>query len=105
MPFVAYTADGHAIALAQNGTFRSVRTWHCVILLSVVHGCLLGHNTRVTFENVGEFCARLAHARLEEDAEAVAAVRKGLSDIVPENMLDFFTWRELEKLVCADCSF
>jgi hypothetical protein len=60
-----------------------------------------GAEREVTLESASEYLRLLERARLREARRAVAAVRRGLSSIVPVQLLAVYTWRELESRVCG----
>lgn len=39
--------------------------------------------------------------RLNEFKRQIEAIRRGLSLIIPEGLLNLLTWRELETMVCG----
>ncbi|KAK2827719.1 hypothetical protein Q7C36_018645 [Tachysurus vachellii] len=76
--FVAHSADGK--------------------LVPVVPG---GHNLPLTFSNKAEYVERALEYRLHEMDRQVAAVREGMSSIIPVPLLSLLTARQLEQLVCG----
>uniref|UniRef100_A0A8B9HD78 HECT-type E3 ubiquitin transferase n=1 Tax=Astyanax mexicanus TaxID=7994 RepID=A0A8B9HD78_ASTMX len=76
--FVAHSADGK--------------------LVPVVPG---GHNLPLTFTNRNEYVERALEYRLHEMDRQVAAVREGMSSIIPVPLLSLLTARQLEQLVCG----
>ncbi|XP_030623810.1 probable E3 ubiquitin-protein ligase HERC1 [Chanos chanos] len=76
--FVAHSADGK--------------------LVPVVPG---GHNIPLTFSNRTEYVERALEYRLHEMDGQVAAVREGMSSIIPVPLLSLLTARQLEELVCG----
>ncbi|XP_034166972.2 probable E3 ubiquitin-protein ligase HERC1 isoform X4 [Pangasianodon hypophthalmus] len=76
--FVAHSADGK--------------------LVPVVPG---GHNLPLTFSNRAEYVERALEYRLHEMDRQVAAVREGMSSIIPVPLLSLLTARQLEQLVCG----
>ena len=48
-----------------------------------------------------EWAELVEKARLDESKKQAEALRKGLSIVVPEGLLNLLTWRELETLVCG----
>jgi len=63
--------------------------------------CPDGANRLVTFENALEYADLLEKQRLTEAGAAYAAIRKGMSAIVPMNLLYMFSWKQVETLVCG----
>ncbi|XP_016106101.1 probable E3 ubiquitin-protein ligase HERC1 [Sinocyclocheilus grahami] len=76
--FVAHSADG--------------------TLVPVIPG---GHNVPLTFSNRNDYVERALHYRLQEMDRQVAAVREGMSSIIPVPLLSLLTARQLEQLVCG----
>merc|ERR1711916_339065 len=60
-----------------------------------------GANIPVTFETRHEYCDLVLDYRLHEFDRVAAAVRSGLSTIIPIRLLSLFTWDELELMVCG----
>ncbi|XP_065100040.1 probable E3 ubiquitin-protein ligase HERC1 isoform X2 [Paramisgurnus dabryanus] len=75
------------VAHSANGT-----------LVPVVPG---GHNLPLTFSNRNEYVERALNYRLHEMDRQVAAVREGMSSIIPVPLLSLLTARQLEQLVCG----
>jgi len=61
-----------------------------------------GRDLLVPYEQREEFIRLSINARLQESSKQLAALRKGLSAVVPTHMLALFTWRDLELQVCGD---
>ncbi|XP_051773057.1 probable E3 ubiquitin-protein ligase HERC1 isoform X4 [Ctenopharyngodon idella] len=76
--FVAHSADG--------------------TLVPVIPG---GHNLPLTFSNRNDYVERALYYRLHEMDRQVAAVREGMSSIIPVPLLSLLTARQLEQLVCG----
>ena len=57
--------------------------------------------TRVTAENRNEYVRLAMQYRLHEFDAAVAAVREGMSKVIPVPLLSLFTGYELEMMVCG----
>uniref|UniRef100_A0A8C7YP15 HECT-type E3 ubiquitin transferase n=1 Tax=Oryzias sinensis TaxID=183150 RepID=A0A8C7YP15_9TELE len=76
--FVAHSADG--------------------MLVPVVPG---GQNISLTFANRTEYVERALDYRLHEMDSQVAAVREGMSTIIPVPLLSLLTAQQLEQLVCG----
>jgi len=60
-----------------------------------------GTDIPVTFDTRHEYCDLVMEYRLHEFDRVAAAVRSGLSTIVPTKILSLFTWDELELMVCG----
>jgi len=62
-----------------------------------------GKDIAVTADNYAEFIELKTAFRTHEFDAQVAAIRKGLSAIVPVQLLSLFTWQELEIMICGKC--
>jgi len=60
-----------------------------------------GKSKSVTFERRNEWAELVERVRFNESKKHAEALRKGLSIVVPEGLLNLLTWRELETLVCG----
>lgn len=60
-----------------------------------------GRSFRVTFDKREEYAILVENIRLNEMKKQAEALRKGLTLVVPEGLLNLLTWRELETLVCG----
>lgn len=58
-----------------------------------------GCNIQVTYHNCDEYVRLVQSYRLRECREQVAAIARGLNEIVPIHILSIFTWRQVEILV------
>nr|XP_015195044.1 PREDICTED: probable E3 ubiquitin-protein ligase HERC1 isoform X5 [Lepisosteus oculatus] len=67
-------------------------------LVPVVPG---GYNVPLTFANRKEYVERAIEYRLHEMDLQVAAVREGMSSIIPVPLLSLLTARQLEQMVCG----
>jgi hypothetical protein len=76
--FTVMTSDDRIVELKPNGT-----------------------NIPVTFDTRNEYCDLVLDFRLHEFDRVAAAVRNGLSTIIPLRLLSLFTWDELELMVCG----
>jgi len=76
--FTTYLSDGTKIPLKENG-----------------------ENIRVTFENKDEYVSLIETTRLNESQLQISALRKGLADIVPLQLLNLCTYQDLEWKVCG----
>ena len=62
-----------------------------------------GSNSRVvTYENKNEFCDLMEKARMGEFSEQVKAMRKGFEVVLPERIIQLFSWDQLEVLVAGN---
>ena len=62
-----------------------------------------GKNVPLTFQNRKIFASLLMRSRLSEARVQMAAVRRGLAQVVPmAQLLRLFTWKELESMVCGE---
>jgi hypothetical protein len=60
-----------------------------------------GHAIPVTFERREEYARLVIKTRLNESAEQLAKMRAGICSVIPEQLLGFMTWEELERRVCG----
>lgn len=60
-----------------------------------------GENIKVTFENKDEYIKLVEELRLNEGNLQLAAIRRGLGDIIPLQLLHLCTWQDLEWKVCG----
>ncbi|CAB1352023.1 unnamed protein product [Coregonus sp. 'balchen'] len=67
-------------------------------LVPVVPG---GDNISLTFSNKSDYVERALDYRLHEMDRQIAAVREGMSSIIPVPLLSLLTARQLEQLVCG----
>ncbi len=61
-----------------------------------------GAEVEVTMANRQEYYQLASEARLNEHTQQVEAIRRGLGKIVPSQLLNLLTWRELELMVCGE---
>ena len=61
-----------------------------------------GASLPLTFDTREEWCALIEEARRREGDAQVAAVRRGLAQLVPLPALSLFTAAELERMVCGN---
>ena len=54
-----------------------------------------------SFEKRIEYAGLVEKIRLNEFKRQIEAMRRGLSLIIPEGLLNLLTWRELETMVCG----
>ena len=60
-----------------------------------------GASMRVTYHNRRRYVALVRHFRLHELDRQLAAIRRGLSCVVPLRILQLFTWPQVEELVAG----
>uniref|UniRef100_A0A7S2RG93 HECT E3 ubiquitin ligase n=1 Tax=Mucochytrium quahogii TaxID=96639 RepID=A0A7S2RG93_9STRA len=60
-----------------------------------------GAQEKVTSSNCKQYAHVLLQTRLRESESAIAAVRDGLTSVIPSTILPLFTWEELERCVCG----
>ena len=68
---------------------------------SVIELCENGLETPVTFENKNDFIIKAISARLGESSVQNHAIKKGLTKIIPEGLLNLMTPEELREAVCG----
>lgn len=76
--FVAHSADGRLVPIVPGG-----------------------QNISLNFANRTEYVERAVYYRLHEMDSQVAAVREGMSTIIPVPLLSLLTAQQLEQLVCG----
>jgi hypothetical protein len=76
--FVTASSDGREIELKEGGS-----------------------GMPVTWGNRSEFVRLVEEYRLAEFNTQIEAIRRGMSTIVPVQLLPLFTWQELEMMVCG----
>jgi hypothetical protein len=54
-----------------------------------------------SFDKRDQYADLVEKARLAESRKQAENLRKGLTLIIPEGLLNLLTWRELETLVCG----
>ena len=60
-----------------------------------------GRERLVTYQSASEYADLVEKKRLNESSEIYSAVRKGISGIVPINLLNLFNWKQVEVMVCG----
>ena len=63
-----------------------------------------GHEQRVAFDDAPRFAREVVNFRLYESWSAGQEVRRGLATIVPVDLMNLWTWRDLERMVAGDPS-
>lgn len=64
-----------------------------------------GGNIIVTYSNRKDYYEKVQDARLNEFNDQIEAMRRGLLEVVPTNILPLYTWQQFEVLVCGNPSF
>ena len=54
-----------------------------------------------SFEQRKQLLKEINNIRLNECIKQIHSIKKGLSKMIPSSLLHFFTWEEVEKLVCG----
>ena len=89
-------------ARAELAACLETLTWTVVLSDGTEEELCPGGTTRTVDEgDVPAYCLAVLQARLFESWEAAAAMRDGLSSIVPSAALSLFSWREMELLMCG----
>jgi len=60
-----------------------------------------GDAIEVTYNNRLEYIKLAERTRLNESSVQIEAIRKGITDVVPEPLLNIITWQDLEWRVCG----
>jgi hypothetical protein len=60
-----------------------------------------GSSQHVTFENCLEYAKLTLSARLNEASSYYHLIRKGMSAVIPMDLLNLFSWKQVETLVCG----
>jgi len=60
-----------------------------------------GSEVPVTYHNAQEYAGLVEKCRLSEGEPQYAAIRKGMSAIIPMNLLSLFNWKQVETKVCG----
>ncbi|MDP2438848.1 MAG: hypothetical protein Q8P67_24145, partial [archaeon] len=61
-----------------------------------------GRHIQVTHDNRLEYVELVERARLTEIQAQLDSIRLGLSELVPVQVLEVFSWQELERRICGD---
>jgi len=64
-----------------------------------------GRSGPVAPEDAAEFLEALVRSRLKYDGAGVEALRAGMSLVVPTELLQLWTWRDLQRSICGDRRF
>jgi hypothetical protein len=60
-----------------------------------------GQDIRVTFDNAKDYASLIEKFRLSEAALPYSILRKGMSATIPMDLLNLFSWRQVETLICG----
>jgi len=60
-----------------------------------------GANIRVTYADRHEYVALALAARLSEHKQQIEAIRRGIGQLVPLQLLNLLAWNDLEVLICG----
>jgi len=63
--------------------------------------CEGGSEIPVTFDNAKEYAQLVEKFRLNENPEAYNMIRKGISAVVPMDILNLFSWKQVQTLICG----
>jgi hypothetical protein len=63
--------------------------------------CEGGKNKPVTYENASEYGDAIASCRMSESTDVYAQMRRGMSGIIPVQLLSLFSWKQVETKVCG----
>lgn len=61
-----------------------------------------GNPRRLRYDERENYCLEVQKIRMGESSEQIAAIRKGLLRVIPEDVLRLITWQELEKRICGE---
>ena len=60
-----------------------------------------GENRYVSYDDRLEYCRLVKEVRMKETEKQVMAIKEGLTQVVPSQVLLLLTWQELEEKVCG----
>jgi len=63
-----------------------------------------GSNKKVEFEEREAYIEKVIQKRLKEHEVQIKTIRKGIAKIIPLQILNFLSWKELEIMVCGSSS-
>ena len=63
-----------------------------------------GRQQRVQFSDIDSYVNLVMKSRLSEHRVQIEAIRRGISRIVPVQVLDTLSWHELEEIVCGEAT-
>ena len=85
-----------------NTTFAGALNFTTVLSNGVTVNLVPGGDDRyVTYEDRLEYCQLVKQIRMKEGEAQIAAIKEGLAQVVPPQVLALLTWQELEKKVCG----
>ena len=61
-----------------------------------------GEETLVTYGNRHDYCKLVKESRMKESKAQIDAIYKGLTKVIPAELLNLLTWQELEQKVCGN---
>ena len=61
-----------------------------------------GEERFVTYNDRLEYCELVKEVRMKESEKQINAIKEGLSQVVPSQVLSLMTWQELEEKVCGN---
>lgn len=64
-----------------------------------------GRNILVTYDTRLEYARLVVNARLSECTKQVAAIARGMAEVVPMRVLQLYSWQQLETLVVGSATF
>lgn len=94
--------DQDLFSLKYGDKLRFVYTGSDGVERELVKG---GKSISVTFDNRIEYCNMVIEARLSEFNKQVAAISRGMGEVVPLRALQLFSWSQLEMLVSGSPVF
>jgi hypothetical protein len=66
--------------------------------VAVIEG---GELVPLTYQRAGEYAGLVESLRLRENEEAFRQMRRGMSAVIPINLLNLFSWKQVETMVCG----
>ena len=60
-----------------------------------------GKDVQVTYKNCSEYADLVLNARLNENTRVIQKLREGISAVIQIDLLNLFSWRQVETLVCG----
>jgi hypothetical protein len=94
--------DQDLFALKYGDKLRFVYTGSDGVERELIKG---GKSVSVTFHNREDYCNMVIEARLSEFNKQIAAISRGLGEVVPLRVLQLFSWAQLEVLVSGSPVF
>lgn len=85
-----------------DATFAGVLNFTTVLSNgTTVHLVPNGEERFVTYDDRLEYCQLVKDVRMGESKSQIEAIKDGLTQVVPTQVLALLTWQELEKKVCG----